>query len=84
VQLGLLQTPILKCTIMTYCKYYKAKILSKEDARCLPWSREEKNKLCRSLAYSPIQRGQNLCGMMHEVNIRYNDRDGKSNMAHLF
>jgi hypothetical protein len=41
VQLGFHQNPILKCTIVAYCKYYKAKILFKENARCLPWSGEE-------------------------------------------
>jgi hypothetical protein len=41
MQLGFHQTPILKCTIMAECKYYKVKILFKEDARCLPWTREE-------------------------------------------
>jgi hypothetical protein len=46
--------------------------------------RRKKNLLRRSLACSPIQRGQNLCGMMHEVNVRYNDWDGKSDTTHLF
>jgi hypothetical protein len=41
VQLGFHQTPILKCTIMAQSKYYKLKILFKEDAKCLPCSREE-------------------------------------------
>jgi hypothetical protein len=41
VQLGFHQTPILKCTIMASNKYYKVKILLKDDARCLPCSREE-------------------------------------------
>jgi hypothetical protein len=41
VQLGFHQTPILKCTIMAYIKYYKVKILFKEDASCLPCSKEE-------------------------------------------
>jgi hypothetical protein len=41
VQLGFHQTRILQCTIMAQCKFYNVKILSKEDARCLPCSREE-------------------------------------------
>jgi hypothetical protein len=41
VQLGFHQTPILQCTIMAQSNYYKVKILFKEDARCLPCSREE-------------------------------------------
>jgi hypothetical protein len=35
----------------------------------------------QSLVHSPNQRCQNLCGMMHEVNVRYNDQDGKTNMT---
>jgi hypothetical protein len=41
LQLGFHQTPILKCTIMAESKHYKVKIQFKEDARCLPCSREE-------------------------------------------
>jgi hypothetical protein len=49
VQLGFYQTPILKCKIMAYYKYYKANILSKEDARCLPCSRQEEKLVSSKL-----------------------------------
>jgi hypothetical protein len=63
VQLGFHQTPILKCTIMAYCKYYKVKILSREDARCLPCSREEEKLASSKLAV--------LSNLMGSVPMRY-------------
>jgi hypothetical protein len=81
VQLGFHQTPILKCTIMAQYKYYKAKILFKEDARCLPLS-TEREKLASAKLGVQSNGGQNLCGMMYEVNARHNDKEGKSDTTH--
>jgi hypothetical protein len=43
---------------------------------------KKKSYFRQSSMHSPNQRDQNLCGMMHEVNVMHNDRDGKCDMAH--
>jgi hypothetical protein len=48
---------------MAYCKYYKVKILSKEDERCLPCPREEEK-----LALSKLGMLSNPMGL---VPMRY-------------
>jgi hypothetical protein len=63
VQLGFHQAPILKCTIMAQSKYYKMKILSKEDARCLPYLREEEKFASSKLG--------TLCNPMGSIPKRY-------------
>jgi hypothetical protein len=48
----------------------------------LPWSREEEKLASSKLGAFSKPAGQNLYGMMHEVNVRHNDKEGRSNMAH--
>jgi hypothetical protein len=48
----------------------------------LLWSREEEKLASSKLSTFSKLAGQNLGGMMHEVNIRHNDRDSKSDTTH--
>jgi hypothetical protein len=46
---------------------FQSEILFKEDARCLPWSREEEKLASSKRGAFSKSAGQYLCSMMHEV-----------------
>jgi hypothetical protein len=82
VQLGFHQTPILKCTIMAKCKYYRVKMQSKEDATCLPCSREEEKLASSKLGVLSTPLGSVPIKYDACIYIRYKGKDGKSDTAH--
>jgi hypothetical protein len=62
-------------------KYYKVKILSKGNVRCLPWSREEENLASSKLSVFSKPAGSEPMRCDAWSYLRYKGRDSKSDTA---